>query len=191
MQAMSSATVRRDALEPQLDVVAIGELEANVFYNPSPEPDSLVELFPLVVNEGCPQAIREFAGLLNKARTLNGEQTERAAGVCGFLDTLAVDIKDAELNGASGRKSLAARALANALRPHLRVVADATSVDAGALAALRAIGTLTAGVASAQVLSPRVRKELGKGPFALLAEIVAPAVDSSPSSVPAGTGEHA
>jgi hypothetical protein len=182
MSAMSSATVRRDALEPQLDVVAIGEMEASVFYNPTPEPDSLVELFPLVVNQGCPQAIREFAGLLNRARSLNGEQTERAATVAGFLDMLAVSVKDAEINGAGARKMLAARALANALRPHLRVVADATAVDVKTLTALRAIDTLTAGIASAQILSPRVRKELGKAPFALLASIVVPEPVPSESS---------
>lgn len=162
-----------------MDAIAIGDVEHHKLFNPSPEVDSIAEHLAVAVQRGCKANGKRALELIVEVIELNRKQRSRSLDFAGFADELARQIKDSEFNGDGEGKALPARALANAVRPHLRVIADADSIDADVCAAFRAIHAHTAGVAKSQVLAPRVRKELGKGPFGLLSQIVGEGASSS------------
>jgi hypothetical protein len=166
---IASATLRKRALEPQLDAIAIGHHEGLVFYNPSPEPDSIFELVSKVVQPGA--SAREFGRLLVKAHKLNGEQGELEKAVCGVIDRLAVDLADLEFNDPV-RRAIGSRSLAQGLRPHLKQISQADGVDSTAILAIRQVEKLTAGIVRMQILSPALERELGQKLFAILTTIV-------------------
>jgi hypothetical protein len=167
---IAAATFRKRGLDPQLEVVAMGHLEGRVFFNPSPERDSLFELLPDVVQPGQRDS-RLFARLLVEAQKLNGDQTDHAKTVAGFLDSIASQLADAELNNPL-RRAIGSRALARAVRPHLKQIASADRVDSAVLLAIRQVEKVTVGVLRQQVLSPAVERELGAKLYPLLVDIV-------------------
>lgn len=164
---IAAAAVQRDGLAPALDVVAIGLAEHRVFYDPSEERDSLLELLPAVVPASTRQSGRgrAFVGLLREGMELNSVQTHRGRDVAGFLDSLATDLRAAE-------RTPGVKAIAREVRDPLRALADLPGEDlARVVGAVRAIDSVLDRAGPARALGRSVEHELGVRAYALLRDV--------------------
>jgi hypothetical protein len=169
----TGARVKREGLAPALDAVALGDLEQLVFYNPSPDRDSLLELIPELILPAERRSAegREFASLLREGVSLNTTQTDRCRSVTGFLDGLVIDLHDRQLNG-GGAGALAAKAVAGAVRQPLRAIADLDPEDLAAVVeAVRTIDAVLDRAGRTQALGATVEHELGRRAYELLRDL--------------------
>ncbi len=172
----TAATLRREILEPSLEARAINLGEERVFYNPSPEPDSLIEVLAAATRtlaaagaHGKRQAVYLWDYTL-EARDHNRREGDKELVVCGAADGMVSHTRSLELSG-SGGNPLTAKALARALREPLRVIAEPSLGDPRAwVDAGRVIGEVFARTPSAQLFAPEVLRDLGKAKAAVLRE---------------------
>lgn len=173
---IASATLRKRGMDPTLEAIALGHAEGLLIYNPTPERDSIFEILPSVVDPRVAEAKR-LARMIVDVRNLNGQQGEEIKDVCGWLDGLATDLADREVNDPV-RQAIGSRSLARALRPHLATIVAADRVDSTVLVAIRNVDRIASKALRQQVLSPAVERELGAAKFAVLRDIVGEQVQS-------------
>lgn len=156
---VTAATVRRSALDPGMEARAYNLEQERLYYDPSPERDSLVE----VIDTGCLQVVNLVRRLVDS--NLREGQAERE--FLGWADRFATDLRDHEVKG----NGLNAKAIARALRAPLRTLRS--EADPAELAgAVRVIHRVLRSAPRSLVLAPAVEHNLGAASFALLREIV-------------------
>lgn len=147
---ITAAIVRRSALDPGMEARAYNLEQERLFYDPSPERDSLVE----VIDTGCLTTVTIVRRLVDS----NQREGEAERRILGWADALATDLRDFELNG-NGAK-LTAKGIARALRPALKRVRSG-GTPAELADAFRAIHAVLRAAPRSLVLSGAVRHELG------------------------------
>ena len=175
---LTAATLRREILEPSLEARAINLGEERVFYNPSPEPDSLIEVLAAATRtltaagaRGKRQAVYLWDYTL-EARDHNRREGDKELVVCGAADGMVSHTRSLELSGPGGASPLTAKAIARALREPLRVIAEPSLGDPRAwVDAGRTVGEIFARTPSGQLFSPAVTRELGKAKAAALRDL--------------------
>jgi hypothetical protein len=156
--------VRDRGVLPLLDVVAAGHTEGLLIANfATPERDSLLEILPAVVDRSHPLARQTFE-ITKRVYTVNGDQTDDAKGVLGYVDGIATVLE---------RKPSGSQKLAKALRPHLATLADRDANLREVAAAFREVERITAGVSREQLTSPALQHQLGRKRFAVLQDVIA------------------
>ena len=158
---VTAATVRRSALDPGMEARAYNLEQERLFYDPSPERDSLVE----VIDTGC----LEVVNLVRRLVDSNLREGEAERMFLGWADGFATDLRNLELNGDGAR--LTAKGVARSLRAPLRTLrSDASPAELAG--AVRAIHRVLRSAPRSLVLAPAVEHNLGAQSFALLREIV-------------------
>jgi hypothetical protein len=119
MNTVTSAQIRRGALDPAMDAVAVGDQARQLWHRPETrEADSIVEL--LVAQ----QAITErLADMLLELAVANGIELHLERQVTGWADRLVAALHDIERNGPTGQ-TLSGRRLAHMLLAPLDVLGD-------------------------------------------------------------------
>lgn len=166
---LTAATTRRAFLEPALDARALNLAQQRLIHNPSPEPDSVLELLALMTADtrGEREAFKALVGGAVRLGQSNRAEGGFEARIAGAADRLAVELRDAETGGSPG--ALTAKAIARALREPLRTIArPPLGAPERLVAAGRAVGEIFALVPSEQLLSPAVEHELGREKFGAL-----------------------
>ena len=158
---VTAAVVRRRALDPGMEARAYNLEQERLFFDPSPERDSLVE----VIDTGC----LEVVNLVRRLVDSNMREGEAERAFLGWADGFATDLRAMELGG-NGSK-LTAKAIARALREPLRTLrSDATPAELAG--AVREIHRVLRQAPRSLVLASAVEHNLGAASFALLREIV-------------------
>lgn len=189
--ALTAATVKRNGLEPAMEIIAAGQIEHYELFDPSPEVDSVLEYLLTL-----PQTIErdEAIARLHRALHLNECQSAEARVIAGFTDETARRCRDDELNGVS--KALTAKSIARRLRDPLVTLSSPTKFPTeDIIDASQIVGEMVGKVQSAQLLSPAVRHELGERKFELLQRIAevkgAAGIQPATPKTPRGGVEHA
>lgn len=161
---------RTEALEPAMEVIAIGHSERSDLYDPSPELDSVLE-FLLALPRDTPDRAAAITWT-SRALAKNELQISHGRTIAGYADELTRDHHDAECNG--GATTLGIQAIARALRIPLATIAEPTARTSAdeRLDAFAAIHAVVTAVPRAQLLSDGVRYELGIAKSAVLERIV-------------------
>lgn len=165
------ARLRAKGVDPAMEAVALGHAEGRLISNfATPERDSILELLPVCIDRTHPDA-RRLARMVVEVYNVNSEQTDQIKDVVGFLDCLATDLGQARMDPL--RDGIGSRALARALRPHLKTIRAADEIDATVMLAVRQVSKITDRVAAEQILSPALRRELGEKLWAVYEPLVA------------------
>jgi len=170
---ITAALARSAFLDPALEAQALNDEQGLLLYNPSEEPDSLLELVRAERDRATPAAhTLRLARLTRQLATSNGRERYFERSIAGAADQIVRATRDLELNRA-GEAVLAAKAIARALREPLRML-TAERLDWQAIQAAREVDRLLARVPRLQVLSPTVAHELGKAKYELLQRLADP-----------------
>ena len=208
---LTASSIERDYLSNSLDAIAANDEQARLIFNPSPEVDSLVEDFKLLIGSSRRSVDRQAdaplpARLADTSRRLralahsNGRERRFELAISAAADRDVRSARDLALNGrAGGEAVLACKAIARAVRVPLKTIADPPAGDGMALVdAVRAVDQVLARAPAAQVCSPTVRHEIGDARYRLLCDLVerrGPATNDAgeagglPASKTLGSGE--
>lgn len=152
-----------EARDSALDLIAINAREHLVLCNPAtPERDSLAEDLLALTAHGVPrEVIGALLQRLGEALDLNRLEGTGERALAGTLDRFCQQAEAA----------LGVKALARALRPHLRAIADGAE-RSELLAALRAVDRLAAAQTLDRLRSVALRHELRTGLHDLLLTLI-------------------
>jgi hypothetical protein len=159
----TAATMKREGLEPAMEVIAVGHSEGRDLYDPSPEMDSVMEYLaaqPKSLERD--EMIARLAGAILK----NDLQIEHGRTIAGFCDELTRLARDAEVSGVS--EALSAKAVARHLREPLSRIGDSRRSTVDLIDAFLKVSAATREIPHSQLLSSAVAHELGEPRFALL-----------------------
>lgn len=117
----AQAATLRGPLDSTLEVIATGQREASLIFNPSPEVDSLAEHIARLDRHGVPgEVIRNLLAQLRDVLNLNAVQDRHARGAAGALDALSSLATDA----------LTTKSITRTLREPLDLLGRADTVSA-------------------------------------------------------------
>lgn len=164
MPTLTSRCMRDRFLHPAMDARALNLDQERLFFNPTPEVDSLLEhLTAAGMNPAARAACLDVIRRLVAANRAEGEAERQLAGAA---DRLAVELRTAESEGLGAPS---AKRLAALLREPLGVIAKPPAEDGlRFVAAVRQVDTAIRETPESVLLSSTVEHELGPGRFALL-----------------------
>lgn len=117
----AQAATLRGPLDSTLEIIASGQREASLIFNPSPEVDSLAEHIARLDRHGVPgEVIRDLLAQVREVLRLNTTQDSHARGVAGTLDALSSLATDA----------LTTKSITRLLREPLDVLGRSSTVSA-------------------------------------------------------------
>lgn len=172
-EVLTAGTVRDVFLWPAMDARAANVEQQRLLYNPTPDPDSLLEHLELLQEGGRARAsLRALVALCTDLSSSNSIEAGFELGIAGAADQLATDLRDTELNG-SAPTLLTAKGIARRLRQPLSHLAQAAGVGPAQL--VKDCATIADAIRHTprlQLLSPAVAHELGRAKYELLCELV-------------------
>lgn len=160
----------RPPLQDALDVIATGNAEARLIYNPSREVDSFAEhLIVELRRHSVPDTVtRKLLGELRAILQLNARQGHHARQAAGALDRVIAALHDAR--DAQARDKLTIRGLVRALRDPLTTLTDGDATQR--LHAQRDVRRIAARVPAERLRSESLRHNLGARRHDLLLSVI-------------------
>jgi hypothetical protein len=151
-----------------MDARAYNLRQSRLIVNTTPEVDSLHELLPALRAAGVDDLLlATVVEFLRELLALNHAEGELELQLAGWADELAIDLHTSELAGQASTL-LGVRAIAALLRGELGQLADVGREQFDAAGVVHGV---LGRCPRAQLLSPSLRHELGKGKFALLEQL--------------------